>query len=116
MVEVCVVFDSVGVKACQGVGRLVQPKVLAAKRGLLVQLVSNRLRWTTINHQEAGRSGVWVLGYRMVGMKCRERIGRIYCEANIGSSNFVLFMEQSSVSQVCSVKGMKTELSNAASH
>lgn len=54
MVEVCVVFDSVGVKACQGVGRLVQPKVLAAKRGLLVQLVSNRLRWTTINHQEAG--------------------------------------------------------------
>ena len=66
MVEVCVVFDSVGVKACQGVGRLVQPKVLAAKRGLLVQLVSNRLRWTTINHQEAGRRGfgfwvrVWV--------------------------------------------------------
>ena len=54
--------------------------------------------------------------YRMVGMKCRELIGRIYCAANIGSSNFVLFMEQSSVSQVCSVKGMKTELSNAASH
>ena len=47
----------------------------------------------------------------MVGMKCRERIGRIYCEANIGSSNSVLFMEQSSVSKVCSVKGMKTELS-----
>ena len=55
MVEVCVVFDSVGVKACQGVGRLMQPKVLAAKRGLLVQLV-NRLRWTTklmFTHQGA---------------------------------------------------------------
>ena len=56
MVEVCVVFDSVGVKACQGVGRLMQRKVLAAKRGLLVQLV-NRLRWTTklmFTHQGAG--------------------------------------------------------------
>ena len=55
--------------------------------------------------------------YRMVGMKCRERIGRIYCGANIGSSNFVLFMEQSSVSsQVCSVKGMKTELNQMRLH
>ena len=54
-------------KACQAVGRLMQPKVLAAKRGLLVQLV-NRLCWTTklmFTHQ--GGLVCWVAEFGFQG-------------------------------------------------